>query len=123
MDPMIWAILLLLLGVGLIILDVFVPSHGLLSVLAAAAVIAGIVVAFSQGLLQGTITLAIAALVIPAVIVGAVRYWPPTPMGKRILIQPPVSDDDAPPGAEEGDSLNALVGRHGKAKTKMLPSG
>ena len=49
MDALLWSILLLLLGLALIALEVFVPSGGVLGVLAALALIASIVVAFSGG--------------------------------------------------------------------------
>lgn len=122
MEPIVWAVLLLLLGVALIVLEMFIPSHGLLGVLAAAAIIAGIVMAFRQGLIPGVITLSTAAVVVPVVIGVGLHYWPKTPFGRRMLIQP----QDMAGGPEESPELlemAALVGQRGKAKSKMLPSG
>jgi len=47
LDPLTWAILLMLIGCGLVVLEVFLPSGGLLSFFSATAVIASIVMAFN----------------------------------------------------------------------------
>ena len=56
-DALLWSILLLALGLGLIALELLVPSGGVLGILAALAIIASIAVAFSGGWVTGVIML------------------------------------------------------------------
>lgn len=123
MEPILWSIVLLLLGVLLVVLEVFLPSGGVLSILAALAVVAAICVAFTGGMVQGASVLLISTLLVPMVIVLAVRWWPQTPLGRLILIARPESDRDVLPDSPSYRERELLVGKFGRAKTKMLPSG
>jgi membrane-bound ClpP family serine protease len=122
-EPWLLSILLLLLGVTFIVLEVFVPSGSVLSWLAAVSIIAAIIVAFvGESMLFGAVMLAVTALVLPIVIAGAIRVWPSTPIGRRILLGRPTSEDVLPDG-ELFHAMKSLVGSRGKAKTNMLPGG
>jgi membrane-bound serine protease (ClpP class) len=122
MDALLWSIVLLLLGLGLIALEIFIPSGGVLSILAALAVIASIAVAFTGGWLTGTLMLLSTMIILPLVIAAAIRWWPETPIGRLVVLQTPTSDEVLPERPEYQD-LKSLIGRCGVAKTKMLPSG
>ena len=123
MEPVVWSILLLLIGVVLIFLEIFVPSGGVLSLLAALSAVAAIVVAFTGGPRLGATVLLAAAILTPLVISLAVRWWPHTPLGRMILIQQPESEDDVLPDSEPYHLRDEMIGKRGAAKTKMLPSG
>ena len=84
-----WAVLLLVLGAALAVLEVFFPSAGILAFLSAAAVVAAIVMGFWQGVLAGVLILVAALLGLPTVIVLGFKYWPKTAMGRRILLMAP----------------------------------
>ncbi len=107
MEMFIWPTLLLLLGVAVIFLEIFIPSGGILSVLAACAIIASIVVAFSEGFLVGTLMLLVATVLVPVVIALAIRSWPHTPLGRLILIKRPESESEVLPDTEEYHLRNA----------------
>jgi membrane-bound serine protease (ClpP class) len=123
MEPLFWPIVLLLAGLFLIVLELFIPSGGLLSLLAAAAIVAAIVLGFLASVQMGVIMLALTAVVIPAILAAAVKWWPHTPIGKLILIHRPEHPDDVLPASEAYRGLPDLVGRRGITRTKMLPSG
>ena len=123
MEPLLWSILLLVAALGLIALEIFIPSGGVLGILAALALIASLAVAFTGGAMTGTAMLIVTIVVVPTVLAVAVRWWPDTPIGRLIVLQTPDSEDDVLPDTPEYRSLNALVGKRGVAKTKMLPSG
>ena len=123
MEPLLWSILLLVAALGLIALEIFIPSGGVLGILAALALIASLAVAFSGGATTGIAMLIVTIVVVPTVLAVAVRWWPDTPIGRLIVLQTPDSEDDVLPDTPEYRSLNALVGKRGVAKTKMLPSG
>ena len=119
MDPIYWSVALLVLGILLLILELFVPSGGVLGLLAGASVVASIVVAFSAGPIQGMVMMLVALIMLPLVVTGALKVWPHTPIGKRMLVQSPRAEDVVLVNEE----FQRLIGKRGVAATKMLPSG
>ena len=117
-----WAILLLVTGLGLTILEVFFPSGGILGFLAVCSVVAAIVLAFRSGPAVGLGILAVAMIGLPVVVIVALKAWPHTAMGRRILLMVPKSEDVLPNNPKQR-RLKSLVGQIGQAKSKMLPSG
>jgi membrane-bound serine protease (ClpP class) len=122
MDPWIWAVLLLALGAALAILEIFFPSAGILGFLSASSIIAAIVMGFQQGPLTGVFVILTAVVGLPVVIVLGFKYWPKTAMGRRVLLTPPTSEEVLPNDPEK-QFLRSLVGRSGRAKSKLLLSG
>jgi membrane-bound serine protease (ClpP class) len=120
--PMIWPVLLLLLGMVFVILELFIPSSGILSLLAAGSVIASIYVGFLHGMWYGVASLALAIVVVPVFLAIAIQLWPRTPIGRLIFMQP-ATEDEVLPQDEEYRERHTLLGKFGIAKTKMLPSG
>ncbi len=117
-----WAILLMVVGCALVVLEVFIPSGGLISILSGVAFIASLVIAFREspttGPLAGLTLAAITVIAVPVLIATAFKYWPRTPMGKAFLGEPLTDDDTL-----TADPRRALLGRVGVARSKMLPSG
>jgi membrane-bound serine protease (ClpP class) len=104
-------------------LEVFVPSGGVIGFVSVLAIVASICLAFyHRGLEIGLIFLAVATAAVPTVLVLAFRWWPHTPMGKRLLLDIP-SPQDVLPDNPQRRMLRDLVGKVGVAKTVMLPSG
>ncbi len=122
MELWVWSILLLLLGFIFILLELFIPSSGLLGVLAAGSILGSLILAFMYDLRLGAVMLTITAVAVPVFLAVAVRVWPHTPIGRLIFMKPPRSEDVLP-DSEEYRGLRELVGRRGKAASKMLPSG
>ena len=118
----VWAVLLLVLGLCLVVLEIFVPSGGILAFLTICAVIAAVVLAFWQNTTVGFIVLFAAVVALPVVVALALRFLPETAMGRRVLLSPPTSDEVLPQ-LDEKQRLLAKVGKMGRAKSKMLPSG
>jgi membrane-bound ClpP family serine protease len=122
LDPLAWAVILMLVGVCLAVLEVFIPSSGVIGFLSIVSVLSAIALAFYRGPWYGLSFLGAAVLALPAVLITALRYWPETAIGKRILLDVPVSDEVLP-ADEQRRRLKALLGRVGEAKSLMLPSG
>jgi membrane-bound serine protease (ClpP class) len=123
MVPLVWSALLLLLGLMLVIVEVFVPSGGVLGFLAIGSLMSGIIMAFyHSGAEIGFLFLTLTAVAVPTVLVIAFRWWPKTPMGRRLLLEVPTSEEVLP-DTPERRTLRQLVGKLGVAKTVMLPSG
>lgn len=123
MDPLIWSAILLSLGVMLVVAEVFLPSGGILGFLSICTLVAAIVMAFyHRGAEMGFIFLAVTAVAVPVALALAFRWWPHTPMGRRLLLDVPTSEEVLP-DTELRRTLRQLVGKSGVAKTVMLPSG
>jgi membrane-bound serine protease (ClpP class) len=117
-----WAILLLLIGFALVVLEVFIPSGGIIAILSAVALIGALVMAFQESATTGPMTGFFFALVmvfaVPAIIALAFKLWPRTRFGKAFLGELPTEAEVLPE-----ESRRVLVGHVGIARTKMLPSG
>ena len=123
MDPIVWSIILLFAGLLLILIEVFVPSGGILAFLSVATIIAAVGTAFyNRGPEVGTLFLVITAVAVPIVLAAAFRYWPDTSMGRRVLLGIP-KEEDVLPDTPKLRMLRKLVGKVGVAKSMMLPSG
>jgi membrane-bound serine protease (ClpP class) len=123
MSPSLWIAALVAFGLGMILLEVFVPSGGVLGLLAVAALGAGVVTAFYElGALAGLGVLAGVFVAVPIVLVLAFRWFPLTPLGRRVL--PPAPEpDEVIPDASERLRLRGLVGRFGMTTSELLPWG
>ncbi len=86
------------------------------------AVLAAIVMAFYQNSLVGIRLSGGAPIGMIALVVLAFKYWPKTAMGKRVLLMAPTGKDVLPDDPEK-DRLKSLIGRTGRAKSKLLLSG
>jgi len=122
MEPWMWAVLLLLVGFCLVVLEIFVPSGGILAMLTVCAVLGAVGLAFYQSPMVGLAVLAAAVVGFPIVVILALKWLPETSMGRKVLLTPP-SSEEVRPEISQREALEALVGRIGRAKTPMLPSG
>lgn len=110
--------ILLLLGCALVVLEVFIPSGGILGMLSGLAILGSIFFAFRRDTTSGLVFILVSLIAVPALLALAFRVWPYTPMGKAFLGELPTEDELIPI-----DSRRELVGRVGVAKSKMLPAG
>jgi membrane-bound serine protease (ClpP class) len=123
MAPWAWALLLLVVGLGLAVMEVFIPSGGILSFLAICSLVAAITLGFIDGRpWVGFSVLTMAVFGLPGAVILALHFWPKTPLGRRMLLRVP-SDSEVLPDGPRQRKLKELVGRVGVAKSKMLPSG
>ena len=118
LDPLVWSILLMVVGCVVLALEVFIPSGGILSILSAAAFIGSIMIAFKTGPRTGFAFIATTVVVVPVVVALALKYWPKTPMGKAFIGELPTDVEVLP-----DDPRRELLGRVGVVRSKMLPSG
>ncbi|PQO39465.1 hypothetical protein DTL21_01580 [Bremerella cremea] len=121
MSPIMLALVLLAAGLALAILEVFVPSAGVLGFLSIVSLISSVIYAYWKcDMATGTAFLAATVILVPILISMAVRVWPHTPIGRMILLDSaidPHADD------EERAARNSLVGQRGIARSRLLPGG
>ena len=106
----------------LIVLELFIPSHGILTVIAIICLVYGIVNCFLVNQWLGFIVAIATIAALPIFIVYMVRIWPDTWIGKRIAIR---QAQRATPGGSIPDvnKLDKLIGQSGKALTDLRPVG
>jgi len=121
MDYWVWAILMLIAAVGLGFLELFIPSGGVLGVVAVLALLGSVVFAFMQGTVFGLGLLMVVVVGVPFLIWYMLEIWQATPIGRRILLDP--AEDPALQPNEESERHKALLGKTGTAKSLMMPSG
>lgn len=117
-------IIALLFGVGALVLiaELFIPSHGVLTVVGLGFLVAGVVQTFRVGGEKaGTIAILACLVALPAFAMAAIKIWPRTWVGRRVAPpNPVVSLRDTPVPAEE---MSRFVGRTGKAVSTLRPVG
>ena len=120
----IWGVLLITLGFALLLVELFVPSGGILSVLAAVSLVAGIVFMFNVSQTAGMVSAICALILLPVVIAFGFKIAPDTPFIKWLTLHDQqrrlVTTGDSAPSAEQAPSL---VGATGKAVTDLRPIG
>jgi membrane-bound ClpP family serine protease len=121
MDGFLWPLLLIAVGMLLLALEMFIPSGGALGLFAALAFIGAIVLGFMHNTYAGASSLLAVSFIVPLFFAFFVYYWPKTPLGKRMLLRH--DPDEQLVVDDEEEQLRTLIGRRGRAKTKMLPSG
>ncbi len=115
-------IILFAAGVLLLVAEVFIPSHGVLCIAGLGFLVAGVARTFEYGGREAGVAAIFACVVfVPALAVVAIKYWPRTPIGRRIAPpNPQLTIDDAGVPLEK---LASLVGRTGRSSTPLRPVG
>lgn len=116
-----WVVFLLVLGVLFAVAEIFVPSGGLLTVLAILCFVGGVVAGFFVSMTTGIVTLLATVLLTPVLLYVLMRIWPHTPIAKRIILGGPLKRGTA--GDLTRRQPGELVGREGTAKTLLRPAG
>jgi membrane-bound serine protease (ClpP class) len=122
MNPLVWSAILLGAGLLVIAVELFVPSAGLLGMLAGVLLLSSIIVAFFNSMLAGVVMIGVVAALLPFIFLLFVNIWPSTPIGRRVLIARKSREEYLPVG-EHYDERQRLIGKRGTARTRMLPSG
>lgn len=126
MDSSIWGVLLLLIGVLLLVAEVFIPSGGMISILAVTCLVGATWCAWSAWWIRSPIYfwtfLATMAMLLPTVVSVAFYIWPNTPIGRKAILEAPTQSEIAS-FVELEEKLARLVGATGEAVTLLNPAG
>jgi membrane-bound serine protease (ClpP class) len=116
MTPLLLALILFLGGVILLIAEVLLPTHGLLGVLGLASIAGTAVSLYFVDEWLGLASLAILVLSSPFWFMLAMRIWPRTWVGRRLVLTATVS-------VPEDQKQQLQLGTMGIALTEMRPMG
>ncbi len=110
------AICLVLVAMGLLIAELFLPTHGLLAAGAGLCALGAVAVLLSISVTAGLIGAIILLVVSPFAIYYGIKTYPQTPVGRRVLLaQPEIAPQDS--------DIRQLLGQTGKALTRLRPAG
>jgi membrane-bound serine protease (ClpP class) len=114
-------LLLIVLAAVLLVVEIFVPSFGLLAICAITSLVAGIWLFFKVSTAAGWIGVGIAAVVVPIVWIVTYRLFPKTSFGKSVTLEGPERDlGDAIPDTQD---LAKMLGETGIVITPLRPVG
>lgn len=117
---------LLCLGLGLLVLEVFIPSGGLLGLITVGVLIGGVCCAWAAwGRLEPSFFgayLVVLVLGVPSALIGAFTVLPHTSLGRQVLLEAPTLEAVTPFAAEEA-KLENLIGWVGQASSPLTPGG
>jgi len=118
---LVWGLILLALAFAVVVIDLFLPSAGILAAVAAVLAIGGVVCLFRYSPAWG-ISGALAVLIGgPALFVVGFKMMPHTPVGRRLILG---ASDPQPPGPPaDAQPLSALIGSEGTVVTDLRPVG
>jgi membrane-bound ClpP family serine protease len=116
-----WPIILVACGLLLLIVEVFIPSGGLIGLLAAGLMAVGVWKAFLISTATGLKFLAVLLGLLPLTLAFMVYLWPRTPMAKWAFLKAPSPEEIEP--EQRGARLDLLIGQFGRAVTPLRPSG
>jgi membrane-bound ClpP family serine protease len=127
-DYLLWAFGLLGVAALLFVIEIIVPSGGIIGLVALAAAL-GAVVAFSyENPVLGAVSLAGLIVMVPLAINFALKVFPNTPIGKKLILGEDEEDEAElakleQARREEEARRQALIGAEGVTNTTMRPVG
>jgi membrane-bound ClpP family serine protease len=122
MDNLFLAYGLIILGLILLAAELFLPTGGIMFVLAVGALVVGIAMTFADSTSRGMVTLIAVVVIIPILGPILIHYWPKTPVGKRFFLSRP-DEDDTLANMPVNLELEHLRGRYGRTVSSLRPAG
>lgn len=115
-------VILYAVGLAMLVAEIFIPSHGVLTLAGLGLLVWAVVKTFAVGGETAGVVAIVACLVLlPVMAYLSVTIWPHTPIGRKIAPPNPIASasDSSVPAVE----LGALVGMRGKTLSPLRPVG
>lgn len=125
MTPLIWGLSLVAIALLLVLLEVFIPSGGIIAVVAALVAVAGLIGLYIHDLTWGlTGTLALMVLT-PIIVAFALKMWTTSRVGRAMMGVLPEEEVERQRAAERArrEARLALLGAEGVALNDLRPIG
>lgn len=120
MTPIELAVIFVLIAVVLFVADIFVPSHGTLTILGAVALLGAVACGFAVSARAGFVALAVMIIASPFAIMAGLKVWPRTPVGRRMTLSDVASESATSPAPV---TQGLRPGDRGVAVTALRPIG
>lgn len=125
---LLWGFGLFAAAVVLVFIEVMIPSGGVIGLIAGVVALVGVVNFFRVSVVWGMSSLLALLVLAPLTISYALKVWPHTPIGRRMILGSDVEDEEAEAERrkerqEEEAKRKALIGARGAALTDLRPVG
>ncbi|MEM1446015.1 MAG: hypothetical protein AAGF84_08175 [Planctomycetota bacterium] len=120
---MMWGVILLASALAMLIVEMVVPSGGLISLAAAVATVAGLVCLFFHDTTLGAITTLAVLIATPFIGGFMLKIWPHTPVGRWLILSSEQGEEGAAVSRERSTTPPIKVGDTGETKTLLRPVG
>lgn len=111
------AIILISAAIVLLVAEVFLPSFGILGIGSGLCAIAAVVLVSWVNPTLGVICAIVLLVISPFAIYRIIKVYPTTAVGKRVLLEQPVSAEPV------FNQQSSLLGKQGRAITILRPAG
>lgn len=116
-------IALILIGIAALIMELFLPTAGIIGIIGGGCIIAGITFTYRWfGPLPGTLVLMGSIIAVPLIVFGALKIFPGTFFGKIIILNKQQNSRDGYV-SYSSEKYRDLQGKNGIALTSLRPSG
>jgi len=122
---LIYAILLLVVGILLVFLETILPSGGVLGVLATASLLAAVILGFISGGSAGWVILLVIFICVPVLVLFGIKLLPKIPFGRKMILMEHQEEFDearGEPGISD-ENFSHLRDKGGITVTELRPSG
>jgi membrane-bound serine protease (ClpP class) len=120
-DP-VFGWVLIVLGLLLLVAELFIPTGGVLFVLSVGALVVGVAMNFAYDPSAGYVTLVTIFIAVPILAAVAFHYWPKTALGRRFFLAGP-QEDETVASMPVNLELEQLRGRYGRTLSALRPAG
>jgi membrane-bound serine protease (ClpP class) len=117
MTPLTLAILCFAGGVILLLAEILLPSHGILGIIGAGALITGVGACFAINQYAGLASAIGVVVLMPVAVAAWVKVWPHTYAGKRLILGPTAS------AAAHAPASMLPIGQVGTVVSELRPGG
>ncbi|MCC6682918.1 MAG: hypothetical protein IT445_18625 [Phycisphaeraceae bacterium] len=114
------AVILMIAAIGIFVVEVMVPSGGVLGMLSACCLVVGVVMLCLVNLTWGLVVALVALIALPFAIGGGLRIWPDTPIGRWLTMS---EQQKAHFDSQKEAAADPRVGVEGVAITDLRPIG
>ncbi|WP_200761680.1 NfeD family protein [Poriferisphaera corsica] len=120
---LIWGIVLIFVALVLFVIELFIPTAGLIVVMSVGCLIAGIAMLFGFSTTAGVIATLLAMFALPFLIGFGIKIWPHTFFARWLTLDAENPSEDDTHEVVEETVERVEVGMKGKAMTPMRPVG
>ncbi len=123
MDLVYWAMILGAMSILFFIIELFVPSGGLLGLISGISLIGLIIVLFMIDTTYGTIGLVSSIFLVPLAIFLGLKIFPHTPVGRSLILTHEQDAEDIQYSSTGIDDTDNLLGAEGVTVSELRPVG
>lgn len=118
---LIWGLILLALAAAAVVIDIFVPTAGVLAGLSLVLAIAGVVCLFRYSTTWGVIGMLLVGIIGPSIFIVGFKLMPHTPLGRKLILG--AEEEEGRPPHPLASGLQGLIGQEGTVVTDLRPVG